>query len=116
MTVGLLPRRMKFTQPDGKRYPPDTRISIRERDVKAGRIRIFNNRGPRMVREDGTVWIGVEYFVDEGDDCWTMSDREFIAMAASEMEHIGMIGCGDLLDAVVVRVPESCPFYKSRRR
>lgn len=111
MTVGLLLRRMKLTQPDGKAYPPDTWIYIQERDVKAGRIQIFNNWSPWMVREDGTVWIGVEYFVDEGDDYWTMTDGAFIEMAASEMEHIGMIDRSDLLDAVVVRVPKAYPAY-----
>ncbi len=111
MTVGLLLRRMKLTQPDGKQYPPDTWIYVQERDVKAGRIQIFNNWSPWMVREEETVWIGVEYFVDEGDDYWTMTDEEFIEMAASEMEHIGMIDRGDLLDAVVVRVPKAYPAY-----
>lgn len=111
MTVGPLLRRMKLTQPDGKHYPPDTWIYIQERVVKAGCIQIFNNWSPWMVREEGTVWIGVEYFVNEGDDYWTMTDGEFIEMAASEMEHIGMIDRGDLLDAVVVRVPKAYPAY-----
>lgn len=110
MTVGMLLRRMKCSQ-NGKRYPPDTWIYIQERDVKAGRIQIFNNWSPFMVRDTGTVWIGVEYFVDEGDDCWSMSDEDFIEMAADELAHIGMIDRTDLLDAVVVRVPKAYPAY-----
>lgn len=111
MTAGLLLRRMKLAQPDGKRYPPDTWIYIQEREVKAGRIQIFNNWSPWMVREAGTVWIGVEYFVDEGDACWTMDDKAFAEMAAGELERIGMIDRSDLIDAVVVRVPKAYPAY-----
>lgn len=111
MTVGMLLRRMNHTQPNGKRYPPDTWIYIQERDVKAGRIQIFNNWSPYMVQNADTVWIGVEYFVDEGDNCWTMPDEDFIDMAADELEHIGMIDRVDLLDAVVVRVPKAYPAY-----
>ena len=40
-----------------------------------------------------------------------MSDKNFIAMAVSEMEHIGMIDRADLLDAVVIRVPKAYPAY-----
>lgn len=111
MTVGLLLKRMKITGPEGKCYPPDTWIYIQERDVKAGRVQVFNNWSPYMVRDDGTVWIGVEYFVDEGDEYWTMADEDFIAMAAREMEHIGMIDRADVSDAIVVRVPKAYPAY-----
>ena len=111
MTVGLLLERMKITGQNGKSYPPDTWIYIQERDVKAGRIQVFNNWSPYMIQDRSKVWIGVEYFVNENDECWMMSDKNFIAMAVSEMEHIGMIDRADLLDAVVIRVPKAYPAY-----
>ncbi len=111
MTVGLLLERMKITGQNGKSYPPDTWIYIQERDVKAGRIQVFNSWSPYMIQDRSKVWIGVEYFVNENDECWMMSDKNFIAMAVSEMEHIGMIDRADLLDAVVIRVPKAYPAY-----
>lgn len=111
MTVGLLLERMKITGQNGKSYPPDTWIYIQERDVKAGRIQVFNNWSPHMIQDSDKVWIGVEYFVNENDECWMMSDKNFIAMVVSEMEHIGMIDRADLLDAVVIRVPKAYPAY-----
>ncbi len=111
MTVGLLLRKMNVVTQEGKRYYPDTWIYIQERDVKAGRVQIFNNWSPYMVAGSDTVWIGIEYFVNEGDGLWTMPDEEFIDMAAGEMEHIGMIDRADVLDAVVVRVPKAYPAY-----
>lgn len=111
MTVGMLLRRMNVNSSDGRPYPPDTWIYIQEPDVTAGRIQIFNNWSPYMVKDSGTVWIGIEYFVNEGDDYWTMPDERFIDLAAHEMERIGMIDRADLLDAVVVRMPKAYPAY-----
>ena len=64
-----------------------------------------------MVKNNDTVWIGVEYFVNEGDAYWSMSDKNLIEMAANEMERIGMIDHADLLDGTVVRVPKAYPAY-----
>lgn len=111
MTVGMLLKRMNVTTPDGKHLHPDTWIYIQERDVIAGRIQIFNNWSPYMVKDSDTVWIGIEYFVNEGDSHWTMPDDRFIDMAAREMERIGMIDRADMLDAVVVRMPKAYPAY-----
>lgn len=111
MTVGMLLKRMNVTMPDGKQYHPDTWIYIQERDVMAGRIQVFNNWSPYMVKDSNTVWIGIEYFVNEGDSYWTMPDDRFIDMAAHEMECIGMIDRADILDATVVRMPKAYPAY-----
>lgn len=110
MTVGISLKRMSIAARFGKRCCPDTWIYIQERDVTAGRIQIFNNWSPWMAEGD-TVWIGVEYFVDEGDRYWTMPDSEFAQMAVGEMERIGMIDRADVLDTVVVRVPKAYPAY-----
>lgn len=110
MTVGMLLKRMKVTT-KGKRYYPDTWIYLQEREVTAGRIQIFNNWSPYMVKDSDTVWIGIEYFVNEGDDYWSMPDDQFIELAACEMESIGIIDRSDLLDAVVVRMPKAYPAY-----
>ncbi len=111
MTVGLLLKKMKNAAPDGCRHLPDTWIYVQERDVLAGRIQIFNNWSTFMVRDSDTVWLGIEYFVDEGDRYWTMPDAEFIDFAVQEMERIGMIDRADLLDATLVRQPKAYPAY-----
>ena len=33
----------------------------------------------------GTVWLGLEYFCNEGDDLWRMGDEEFKAFAVAEL-------------------------------
>ena len=57
-----------------------------------GRFQIYNNWSPYMVKDlDHTVWIGLEYFVNEGDEFWNMSEEEFSAFGVKEMVKLGLI-------------------------
>ncbi len=55
------------------------------------------------------VWIGLEYFVQEGDEFWNMSDQDFIKMATKELEKIDIIDASKVRDACVVRVKKAYP-------
>ena len=71
ITVGLLLKRLEINdETDSRGLVKDNWIYIQEPDVTAGRLQIFNNWSPFLVRDPGTVWIGVEYFCNEGDDLW----------------------------------------------
>ncbi len=116
VTVGLLLRKMTLprnrqtlTSPNG--MPPDNWIYIQEPDVRIGRLQVFNNWSPSMVADPDTVWLGLEYFCREGDDLWSMADRDFLDFAARELAHIGMIDPRDALDGTVVRVRKAYPAY-----
>ena len=111
ITVGLLLDRLKINAPDGDRIP-DTWIYVQERDVRLGRIQIFNNWSPQLVRDDtNTVWLGLEYFCNEGDDMWEASDGDFIDFAINELESIGIISREDVRDAVRIRMEKAYPAY-----
>ena len=90
---------------------PDNWIYIQEREVRLGRLQIFNNWSPYLVRDPHTVWIGLEYFCDEEDKIWSKSDRGLSNFAINELTLIGMIDEGDVLDSVVIRVPKTYPAY-----
>lgn len=66
-----------------------------------------------MVKDlDKTVWIGLEYFVNEGDEFWTMPDDEFSAFAVDEMVKLGLIDSADeVIDTHVERVKKAYPAY-----
>lgn len=65
-----------------------------------------------MVRDrKNTVWIGLEYFVNEGGDLWVMPDAELIDLGMREMEQIGFLQREDILDACVLRMPKAYPAY-----
>lgn len=111
MTVGLLLNKLKIKDRSQNKIVPDTWIYIQERDVKIGRLQIFNNWSPFLVADEQKVWIGLEYFVNEGDEMWTMPDEEFIRFAIGELSHIGIISQEDVLDATLIRVPKAYPAY-----
>ena len=58
-----------------------------------------------------TIWIGLEYFVNEGGDLWIKPDQELIQMGIREMETIGFLKSDDVLDACVLRMPKAYPAY-----
>jgi protoporphyrinogen oxidase len=115
MTAGLLVKRMKPTRTAGaltsNGMPADNWIYIQEPDVKLGRLQIFNNWSPALVADANTIWLGLEYFCNEGDDLWSMQDPAFLDFAAKELEKIGLIDREDVLDGTVVRVPKAYPAY-----
>lgn len=92
---------------------PDCWIYVQDTGVRLGRIQIFNNWSPYMVREvEKHVWLGLEYFCTEGDDCWKMSSEEWKNLAAGELVKIGMINSADeVLDFHVERVKKAYPAY-----
>ena len=115
MTVGLLVRKLAV-QEHGRRTPaarvPDNWIYVQEGDVRVGRVQVFNNWSPYMVADpERTVWIGLEYFVNAGDDLWETPDADMIAFGIEEMVRIGFLDREDVLDGCVLRMPKAYPAY-----
>jgi protoporphyrinogen oxidase len=91
---------------------PDCWIYIQEPDVKIGRLQIFNNWSPYLVKDFiNTVWIGLEYFCNEGDELWNMADEEFIEFAIDEVVQIGIIDRDDIIDKTRIKVEKAYPSY-----
>ena len=72
MTVGLLLKKLDLKNKTKIKtlgnIVPDCWIYVQEPDVKLGRIQIFNNWSPYMVSNpEKNVWVGLEYFCNEGD-------------------------------------------------
>jgi protoporphyrinogen oxidase len=115
ITVGLLLRKLKIKNESNIRTVndliPDNWIYIQEREVKLGRLQIFNNWSPYMVHDPDTVWIGLEYFCNEGDDLWSMTDDKFSYFAIKELSSIDIINQEDVLDSTVLRIPKAYPAY-----
>ena len=115
ITVGLLLNKLKIKNETNQKtindLIPDNWIYIQERDVKLGRLQIFNNWSPYMVHDPDTVWVGLEYFCNEGDDLWLMSDEDFSKFAISELSSIDIINQEDVLDSTVLKMPKAYPAY-----
>jgi len=106
MTAGLLLRGMR-----GRPAPSDNWIYIHEPEVRLGRLQIFNNWSPALVADPKTVWLGLEYFCDQGDDLWVMEDEQFLDFAIAELEKIGLIERKEVIGSTLVRVPRAYPAY-----
>ena len=60
---------------------------------------------------DNTVWLGLEYFCEEGDDFWNMEDGECINFAVDELIKMGVISRNEVIDAHRERVKKAYPAY-----
>ena len=117
ITVGLLVDRLairnqtKIKTLNG--LVPDTWIYVQERDVRLGRLQIFNNWSPYMVDDPAHhVWVGLEYFCAEGDAMWEMGDKAFTDFAVAELRKTGILGPDTpILDSVRLRVKKAYPAY-----
>lgn len=116
ITVGLLVDKLKIKNTTDKKtlgnIVPDCWIYIQEREVKLGRLQIFNNWSPYMLKDpENTVWIGLEYFCSEGDKMWNAPDDEFIKFAIDELDKIGIIDKADVKESVRIKMKKAYPAY-----
>jgi protoporphyrinogen oxidase len=90
----------------------DNWIYIQESEVKLGRLQVFNNWSPYMVADnENTVWLGLEYFCNEGDALWQKPNEAFIQFAIKELESIGIINSTDVLDSTCIKMEKTYPAY-----
>jgi protoporphyrinogen oxidase len=88
----------------------DNWVYINDPNVKVGRVQNFGRWSPYLVK-DGRTCLGLEYFVNEGDEWWTMSDEDLIAAGKRELGRIGLIDPSRVEAGYVVRTPKAYPFY-----
>ncbi len=89
---------------------PDNWIYIHEPGVKVGRVQNYGSWSPFMVKE-GKTCLGLEYFVNIGDELWSMEDEKLIALATHELEKLSLIKKDSSLEGYVVRMPKAYPVY-----
>jgi protoporphyrinogen oxidase len=113
LTVGLLVSRVKLKDPsqNNGNLIRDNWIYVQEPDVRIGRLQIFNNWSPYMVADPNTVWLGLEYFCNESDDLWRMSDADLLQLGSAELHRIGIIDAADVIDGTVLRMEKTYPAY-----
>lgn len=117
ITIGVLVKKLRIHNTTLLRTVnnriPDTWIYIQQPGVKMGRLQVFNNWSPYLVKDfENSVWLGLEYFCAEGDDMWTMSNSQLSTMAKDELANIGIITSEEpILDSHVERVKKAYPAY-----
>ena len=116
ITVGLLLNKLNLENKTKiktvNNIVPDCWIYIQERDVKIGRLQVFNNWSPYMVDDiNKHVFVGLEYFANEGDELWSKENQDFIKFAINELVKIDIIKEEDVLDSCMLKVKKAYPAY-----
>ena len=117
MTLGVLVPNLKLKNKTDiktmQNIVPDCWVYVQDRKVKLGRFQIYNNWSPYMIKDiEHTVWVGLEYFVNEGDEYWRMSEDEFAALGIGEMVKLGLIDSKDeVIDYHMEKVKKAYPAY-----
>jgi len=115
ITVGILLRQLSYQDKKTGEWKhldlKDTWIYIQEKEVTVGRLQIFNNWSPHMVKDPSTTWIGMEFFCNQTDNFWKKTDEEIKRLAIQELEKIGLASQANVLDSTVIRVEKTYPAY-----
>jgi protoporphyrinogen oxidase len=96
---------------DGDDLFPDNWIYIHDPDVRVGRIQNYRSWSPWMVPDPSKACVGLEYFCFAGDDLWESSDEDLVALAASELERLGLASREKVERGYAIRVPKAYPMY-----
>jgi len=90
---------------------PDNWIYVHDPSVRLGRVQNFKNWSPSMVPDQRFSCLGLEYFVNEGDEIWSLPDQDLIELAKREIGQVGLIDPGKVTDGRVVRNKKAYPVY-----
>ena len=117
MTLGVLVEKLNLVNKTKRKtlgnIVPDNWVYVQDRHVRMGRFQIYNNWSPYLVKDpEHTVWLGLEYFCNEGDRMWNLEDDDFARRAIREMVKLRLIDSEkEVLDYHVERVKKAYPAY-----
>jgi protoporphyrinogen oxidase len=89
---------------------PDNWIYVHDPEVEVGRIQNFGSWSPYLVK-DGRTCLGLEFFVNEGDEMWCKPDDQLVEQAKRELETLGLVPASLVEAGYVVRMPKAYPMY-----
>ena len=91
---------------------PDSWIYLQDDGVKAGRLDIMNNFSPYIIKNwKNDVVINLEYFCNENDDFWNMSDKDITEFGLRELKNLNVTDCSDIKTSKVIRIKKAYPSY-----
>lgn len=117
VTVGILVDHLKIKNQTNIRtlgdIVPDCWIYVQDKGVKLGRVQIFNNWSPYMVKQpQDTVWLGLEYFCREGDSMWSMTPEQWRELGYKELIQIGILEKNTkIIDSHCEKIQKAYPAY-----
>jgi protoporphyrinogen oxidase len=89
----------------------DQWIYVHSPELKVCRIQNFRNWSPEMVPDSAKTGVGMEYYCNEGDDMWNLSDAAFVTLATRELVALGLAEDVHIKGGTVVREAHAYPIY-----
>jgi len=90
---------------------PDNWIYIHDPKVTVGRIQNFRAWSKEMVPNPAQASIGMEFFCNEDDPLWSMSNADLVKLAGGELEQLGLAAASTVVDGTVIRQLKAYPVY-----
>jgi protoporphyrinogen oxidase len=94
-----------------ERVTDQTWIYVPDPAVPFGRIHEPKNWSTRMA-PDGKTHLVVEYFCFKEDAIWTATDTTLTQRTVGELSKLGIIEPEEVLDSVVLRIPNAYPLFE----
>lgn len=98
---------------DRPQVSPDNWVYLPHEDLAVHRISEFKNFSPGCAPPAKTM-VCAEITCRVGDEHWRAADEDLIAIAAGDLERIGLIGPGEVLEGFVRKLPYAYPIYDLR--
>lgn len=95
---------------------PDNWIYVHDPAVRVGRVQNFKNWSPDLVPDPAVTSLGLEYFVNRGDELWDSDDSELLRLGEAEARKLDLLAGAPVVDGAVVRMPRAYPVYDGAYR
>ncbi len=96
---------------DRARVTDQTWIYVPERDIPFGRIHEPTNWSRHMAPAGRTLLV-MEHFCFRDDECWRSDDGALVENTVASLEGLGLIRRHEVIDSLVLRVPEAYPLFE----
>ncbi len=95
-------------QYDGNPFP-DNWIYVHDKRVRMARLSNYRTFSPEMADRDNISPLTVEYFTFEGDEVWSQSDEDLVALAGRELQQVGVADPNRIVKGFVIRSKKAYP-------
>ncbi len=96
---------------------PDNWLYIHSPEFQVGRIQNFKNWSPDMVPDPSKTCLGMEYFCNQDDNLWSLSDPDLVKLASQEIVRLNLgVSPEDIEDGCVIRQHKAYPVYDGSYR
>lgn len=96
---------------DRERITDQTWIYMPEQTIPFGRVHEPKNWSPAMAPA-GKSHLVTEFFCFKGDEVWNQDDAALAELTVGHLTRLGFINKQEVLDSLVVRVPNAYPIFE----